>query len=398
MQDKEQKSEERVESGHRITRRDFNIVTPLAAVPAILGANTVEGKSVPSGDRSSKAHTNVERGFAGIDRALQFLHKQSLGRDGAFGSQASVGITALAAAGMLRCRLSPHDSLVSKSLALLVDFIDRNERSSNQAGMFANYETCLAMMALKEANTDGRYDRQLRKAETFVKQSQWDEAAGKESSDPTYGGAGYGKHKRPDLSNTAFLIDALKASGRGADDPAVMKALTFVSRCQNLETEHNTTPFADKNPDGGFYYTPAAGGDSPAGILPNGGLRSYGSMTYSGLKSMIYAGVKADDPRVKAAIQWIRNNYDLQSNPGGMGTGGLYYYYQVFAKAMDALGEDRFVDAAGKEHDWRRELAEELFSRQKENGSWVNDNARWMEGDPDLVTSYALLSLSYCMS
>ena len=30
-------------------------------------------------------------------------------------------------------------------------------------------------------------------------------------------------------------------------------------------------------------------------------LRSYGSMTYAGLKSMIFAGVGPDDPRVKAA-------------------------------------------------------------------------------------------------
>jgi hypothetical protein len=33
---------------------------------------------------------------------------------------------------------------------------------------------------------------------------------------------------------------------------------------------------------------------------------------------------------------------------------------------------------------------------QKVNGSWVNENQRWLEGDPNLVTSYALLVLSYC--
>ena len=32
-----------------------------------------------------------------------------------------------------------------------------------------------------------------------------------------YGGAGYGKHSRPDLSNTSFLIDALRAVGNEAD-------------------------------------------------------------------------------------------------------------------------------------------------------------------------------------
>jgi squalene-hopene/tetraprenyl-beta-curcumene cyclase len=63
---------------------------------------------------------------------------------------------------------------------------------------------------------------------------------------------------------------------------------------------------------------------------------------------------------------------------------------------MDALGEDIFEDAAGVKHDWRRELAEELFSRQKPNGSWVNDNTKWMEGDANLATGFALMALSYC--
>ena len=77
-----------------------------------------------------------------------------------------------------------------------------------------------------------------------------------EKSDVKYGGAGYGRHKRPDLSNTGFFMDALKAAGNGPDDEAVKRALVFVSRCQNFESADNTTPFAAKNPDGGFYYTP----------------------------------------------------------------------------------------------------------------------------------------------
>ena len=39
--------------------------------------------------------------------------------------------------------------------------------------------------------------------------------------------------------------------------------------------------------------------------LADGGLRSYASMTYAGLKSMIYAGLDRDDPRVKAALTYI---------------------------------------------------------------------------------------------
>ena len=68
---------------------------------------------------------------------------------------------------------------------------------------------------------------------------------------------------------------------------------------------------------------------------------------------MIFAGVSPDDPRVKAAYKWIQQNYDLDSNPG-MGTAGLYYYYHLFAKSLDAIGADEIKDAAGKSHDWRQ--------------------------------------------
>ena len=118
-------------------------------------------------------------------------------------------------------------------------------------------------------------------------------------------------------------------------------------------------------------------------------------MTYAGLKSMIYAGVGPEDQRVKAAVTWIRKHYDLESNPG-MGTSGLYYYYHTFAKALEAMGQDKIADDAGVQHDWRAELIRELAKRQQPDGSWVNENDRWLEGDANLVTGYALLALSYC--
>jgi squalene-hopene/tetraprenyl-beta-curcumene cyclase len=235
----------------------------------------------------------------------------------------------------------------------------------------------------------------LRRAEAFDKKIQWDEDEGHDKASTSYGGAGYGSHSRPDLSNTAFLIDALHAAGAEADDPALQKALIFVSRCQNLESEQNTTEFAAKVNDGGFYYTIAAGGSSQAGTTADGGLRSYGSMTYAGLKSMIYCGLKPNDPRVEAAYKWIQRHYTLAENPG-MGADGLYYYFHTFAKALDAVGGTQLKDASGTSHDWRRELTERLSELQKDDGSWVNTSERWLEADPNLVTAYSLLALSYC--
>ncbi len=328
-----------------------------------------------------------------VARAIRFL-EQNQAEDGSFSAQAGPAVTALVCTALLRHGRSVNDPVVRKALGYLEKFIQPSGGIHHPRSRYRNYETSIAVMCFKQANRDGRYDRVLKRAEAFLKRLQWDEGEGKDRSDPYYGGAGYGKHRRPDLSNTSFLIEALRELGNGPDDPAIQKALVFVSRCQNLETQHNTTPFAAKNPDGGFYYTPAEGGVSQAGRTPTGGLRSYASMTYAGLKSMIYAGVDKNDPRVKAAVQWCRKHYDLKSNPG-LGSAGLYYYYHTFAKALDALGVDVFEDAQGRKHRWREELILELARRQRSDGSWTNENPRWMESDPNLVTAYVLLALAH---
>lgn len=330
-----------------------------------------------------------------VAKAISFLLTKGQASDGSYSSSSGPGVTSLVATSLLRNGVSPSDPRIEASLAYIRERIQPDGGIYQEGSLYRNYETCLAMLCFTEANRDGKYGEVLKRADGFVKGIQWDEEEGKQESDLGYGGAGYGSHKRPDLSNTTFLIEALKAAGNGADSEAMQRALVFVSRCQNLESEHNTTAFPAKNPDGGFYYTPDAGGTSQAGTTDNGGLRSYASMTYAGLKSMIYAGVGPEDQRVKAAYTWIGKNYALDTNPG-MGSSGLYYYYHTFAKALDAMGVDAVEDEAGVKHDWRAELIHELAKRQQPDGSWLNENDRWLEGDPNLVTGYALLALSYC--
>jgi len=329
-----------------------------------------------------------------VERAIGFLGLQQT-EEGAISPRLGIGPTALATLGLLRHGRSPADPQVAKGLKYIEEYVQETGGIHMPGGRIPVYETCIAMMCFQAANRDGKYDKILKDADAFIRKGQFDEAWQKEKSDLAYGGIGYGGKTRPDLSNTAYLIDALKTCGAKADDPALQKALTFVSRCQNLESEHNTAPLAAKVNDGGFFYTPMTDRPSQDRATAEGGLRSYGSMTYSGLKSMIYAGVSKDDPRVKAAFRWISMNYDIKNNPG-MGDAGLYYYYHTFAKALDAYGVDEIVDAKGVRHDWRRELVEELARRQRPDGSWVNTNTQWMEGDPNLATAFALLSLSYC--
>ena len=117
-------------------------------------------------------------------------------------------------------------------------------------------------------------------------------------------------------------------------------------------------------------------------------------MTYAGLKSYIYANMNREDPRFKAALGWIKDNYTLSENPG-IGQAGLYYYYVVFARTFSLLGEKTIVDGKHVSRDWYDELSTELLSRQNAQGFWQNaESSRWWEGSSSLCTAYAILALS----
>ncbi len=332
---------------------------------------------------------------AALAKGATFLVDHEQADDGSFSAEVGPAVTALAVTALARSGMPVNAVPVQKGLAYLLTFRQPDGGLYAPGSPTANYETSIGLLALAACNTDGSLDPTIRDAAAFIKNLQWDDGEGKDLADPAYGGAGYGKKSRPDLSNTQFMIEALRSIGTSENDPAIQRALEFVSRTQNLPGPHNTLPFAPKNPDGGFYYTPAAGGESQAGTTPEGGLRSYGSMTYAGLKSMIYAGVTKDDPRVTAALAWLAKHYTFEENPG-MGDAGLYYYFHTAAKSLGAVGADAFTDDAGTAHDWRDELSTAIISRQRPDGSWRNDNERWMEGEADLATAYALLALAAC--
>ena len=339
-----------------------------------------------------------------IDKAAAYL-KKSQNEDGSWGNEPqNRGITGVIVTGLLGNGFRPGDAPVARGVAFIETLINKNDGhiAGNDAKVqLINYTTSINIMALTAAGKD-RYRAAIGNAAKYLKDYQWDEARGKTDESDYYGGAGYaGDKSRPDLSNTAFFLEALKDAGFDKDDPTFKKALVFVSRCQNFKSEFNAAPWAAKNNDGSFIYTGANGGENRRtdgeGVKTDMG--GYGSMTYAGVKSMIYCGVGKDDPRMKKALEWIGKNYTLDANPGMPEVNsqrGLYYYYHTFAKCMDALGEDTFTDANGVKHDWRADLIAALAGRQRPDGSWVNETDRWMEGDPNLVTGYALMSLAYC--
>jgi squalene-hopene/tetraprenyl-beta-curcumene cyclase len=370
------------------SRRNF-----LSRSVGILGTSAVWGRFLTASSRAAGPAATVDEMAA---KAVAFLRSRQEADGGWSTTRKEPGLTGVVVTALHRSgRVSSTEPVITRGIAYLEQFLGPKGGLSEAA--HANYATSVALMAFHEANanTNGRYDRQIKAAQDFLKAMQWDESEGKGRDDAFYGGAGYGgRNSRPDLSNTSFFMEALRDSGLPPNDPALQKALVFVSRCQNLKSEFNDQPWAGKVNDGGFIYTAAGGGVSMAPPAPDGALRSYASMTYAGLRSMIYAGLTPDDPRVRAALTYIQGHYTLDENPG-MGQTGLYYYYQTFAKALKLVGQPVLVDTKGNRHDWRADLIAALAKRQNADGSWVNPADRFMEGDPNLVTAFGLLALGY---
>src|SRR5262245_9814081 len=192
------------------------------------------------------------------------------------------GLTALVVTALLRSRrVTPAEPVVAKGLAYLERFVGVGQDPTDVP--HANYTSAIALLAFKEANSGGKYDALIKQGQAFLTKAQWDETEGKDRDDPFYGGAGYGgRNSRPDMSNTSMCLEAIRETGLPADDPAVKRALVFISRCQNLKGEFNDQPWAGKINDGGFIYSTNNGGESFAGKTEDGGLRSYAGMTYAG--------------------------------------------------------------------------------------------------------------------
>lgn len=316
-------------------------------------------------------------------------------------SPIGVAVTALAVKGFMQ--FGGRDAMQSDVVQNALRYIRRSQREdgSFEGGALTNYVTSSVVMALASLEDPGYHDN-IREAVQWLQSNQWVQEQGVSAEQDWFGGAGYGNRGRPDMSNTQLMLDALYDAGLSPDEPAFQKALAFASRAQNL-SDTNKSEWAGN--DGGFIYTPANGGESFASEAAGEGrygekfpegdprsLRSYGSMTYAGFKSMIYAGLSPDDIRVRAAFDWVRRNFTFEENPG-MGLQGLYYYYHTMARALRVAQQNLITDADGEQHNWREELIEAIIERQRKDGSWQNAADRWLEGHGEMATVYAVLSL-----
>lgn len=273
------------------------------------------------------------------------------------------------------------------------------------------YTTALCLVALSSVERTDAVADAIRGGQAYLKNNQLKEG-------PHEGGLGYSDAPKPgekagsgDLSVTGFAAEGLKASGLPQDDDFWKLVVKFVRKCQNNSEVNNDPAFLaelkEKNmtvgDDGGLYYAPVASDKaSPAGTKKVAGkdvIISYGAMTYDGIKTYIYAGLKKDSPEVKAAMDWVRKNYSLDQHPGFVyeevkrnHLRGIYYYYLLMARALDVYGENPLETFDGKKHDWPKEMAEQFVKVVKDSKMWQNENPAWYENDPVITTAYVLMT------
>ena len=337
---------------------------------AALGQTTLT--AVPGEAASAKYASIKQEILRAIEKGNEYL-KNKQNPEGYWAQPSYPALTALAVTAYMRDpenQGKPLPEYIRKGY----DFILKSQKEDGSIfnrGM-SSYNTAVCMMALLAANKE-EYAPAILKARAYLIKQQNHFAP----DNPYNGGIGYGDKKAPpiaDLSNTSLALEAIYYSQKLAKEPWVSD---------------------DKSQLGGFVYRPgvASAKDAKSAAFDKAEPpKAYGSMTYAGMQSLIYANVDKNDPRVKLALKWLENSYNLDENPG-MGVQGLYYYYQAMSKALSALGIDYLTLEDGRKVDWRDELANKLISIQKSDGSWVNTNNRWWEADPVLVTAYCVLSL-----
>jgi squalene-hopene/tetraprenyl-beta-curcumene cyclase len=317
-----------------------------------------------------------------LAKGAAFLHTQQRA-DGKFDNHP--GITAMAAAALLR-----QPGARQKELATVGKTLDYLKSLAKPDGgiyekMIPHYITAVAVQAFTAGGRASDKET-IEKARRYLADHLLDEGEGIAKSDKFYGGMGYGGTSDggiADIISLEYGLRAMKEAELPANDPAWEKAIQFLQRTQNNK-ETSDQPFAAD--DGGFMYYP---GYSQI----DGTTRSYGAGTYAGLLSYSWANLQKNDRRVQAAFKWIGENYTLDENPG-IGAKALYYYYMVFAKALQVMGEPVITDAKGGKHNWREELAAKLLSLQLADGSWVNDkNPAEMQGNKTLVTSFSMMAI-----
>lgn len=354
------------------------------------------------------------------DRAIGYLRSQQDDTTGGWNHNPDgpnlPAISGLVVTGMLLdARIDQHDESVSRGVEYILSYA--KDDGGIHDDFLQSYNTSICLSALADVRLP-KASGAIVSGQSFLKGLQYHEGfdgsvEATHFSEPVpvdhpyYGGIGYGKHGRPDLSNLGFFMQAMHDTGASSEDESMKRAMKFLERVQMVD-EINDMSYADESQQGGFVYATVPNlesvdgraGQSQAGTIVEEHedgtritrLRAYGSMTYVGFKSLLFADLAPDDPRVTHARRWIGEHFTIDENPG-MGAQGLYYYYCSMARALGAWGEDEISGV-----DWREALIDKLATLQSADGSFAAQHDRWMESDPVLITAYALIAIEHTLN
>jgi squalene-hopene/tetraprenyl-beta-curcumene cyclase len=353
----------------------------LAPLAVASGQSGNRGGGLAAGGLSAETR---QRLIEASNKGAEYLRQQQK-PDGTF--DANPGVTALAATALLRQPGSSREKAM-QTVGKTLDYL--RALAKPDGGIYEktipHYITAVSSVALVAGGRPA--DRPIiERARQYIAENMLDESEGVPPSDKWYGGMGYGSAPRPDrradIISLQYALQALRETELPDNHAAWNKALTFLQRTQN-NSETNDQSFAAN--DGGFMYYPGFT------YHAEGGTRSYGSATYAGVLSYSFANVRKTDQRVQAVLRWVRDNYTVDENPG-MGQKTVYYYYLVFAKALQAVGDPIIVDATGQRHNWREDLGRKLVSLQNAEGYWVNTEPMEMQTNRTLVTTFVMSAI-----
>jgi hypothetical protein len=304
-----------------------------------------------------------------IRRGVDYLLSQQSGR-GTWDdlNEYPGGVTALCTLALLNAGVEPSHPKIQKSLAYL-----RNLRSEK------TYTVALQTMALCEAEP-------VKDLALIQTNARWLSRV-QITQGPKAGAWSYplGEGVGGDNSNSQFAVLALHEAERvGAKvDLAVWQlADEYWRKCQN--------------PDGSWGYLAE-------------GAPGSGSMTCAGIGAWIICSGKvaaaaaeingntvqcclppAQNDVLERALVWLGRNFSVRRNPGQPGAGSQWHLYYLYGlERVGRLSARRFIG----DHDWYREGAEYLISRQDAfSHEWLGEGHS--EDNPHVATSLSLLFLS----
>ena len=332
---------------------------------------------------------------AALNRGFEWL-RATQSAEGSWSDKRFPGMSALALWAMANAKDEANAEAAKKAEAYLVACAQPDGGiyvpiPGRRGGGLGNYNACLCLTALHAAGAGARHTSVLLAARAYIASTQI------ETEGLHEGGFGYDK-KSPreytDLNNTLYALDAMRLTqdleeSRPAGEKKVDvnwdAAKRYVLSMQQT----------DGDDAGGFVYNREVPRAKNGEKVPQ--LKAYGSMTYAGLLAMLHCELSRDDPRVRSVYQYIGKHWTLEENPG-QGNQGLYFYYDILARALDAAAIETITLADGTLVDWKEALAEALIRRQQPNGTRVNESNRFWEADPALSTSYALLALTLILN